>query len=113
MIALFTGLLCFGYRVGYTQSNSAMELQSRPVAPARQEPKVEQQAPGLEVEPEIRLENSPPPPGGQLFDPAEPNNPDSPGRKPLARQLGKRLQRPRKADSYLSFLEKTLPVKLA
>lgn len=111
MIALFTGLLFFGYRVGYTQSASAIQLESKPVTPAQENPQVEKQTPAAEVEPEIRLENSPAKSGDQPFGPAEPGSPDPPGEEPLARLLVERAWRPCKADSYFSFLQKTLPAK--
>ena len=111
MIALFAGLLFFGYRVGYTQSASAIQLESTPLAPAQENPQVEKQAPAVEAEPEIRLENSPAKPGDQPFGHAEPGHPGPPGQEPLARLLGDRTRRPCKADSYLSFLQKTLPAK--
>jgi len=86
MVALFTGLLIFGYRVGYRQSANAVQLQ-RPVAPAQESPQVEKQTPAVEVEPEIRLENSPAQPDDGPFGPAEPAGLELAGPKPLARQL--------------------------
>jgi hypothetical protein len=58
MIVLFTGLLFFGFRIGYTQSGEAIRLQSQPLAPAQENPETNPQPPTIEAEPEIRLENS-------------------------------------------------------
>jgi hypothetical protein len=92
MVALFTGLLFFGYRVGYTQSTNAMQLRPGPVEPVQEGPKVEQQAPAVEAEPELRLENSPLKPGDVPADPAGRHNPTSSDRKPLAKQFGEHTQ---------------------
>ena len=94
MVALFTGLLFFGYRVGYMQSANMIQMQSTPAAPAQQSPQVEKQIPAVEVEPELRLENAPARPGDQPFDPAELANPDPAGREPLTRQSGEHPQWP-------------------
>lgn len=86
MVALFTGLLFFGYRVGYMKSANAASAQPRPAAPAQESPQVDQQTPAPPVEPELRLENSPP----ELSHP------------------GEGARRSCKADSYLSLLQKTI-----
>jgi hypothetical protein len=71
MIVLFTGLLFFGYRVGYTQSSNNIQYQSKPLAPAQETPQFDQERPTVEAEPEIRMENSAPaqPEGHPLFAP--------------------------------------------
>lgn len=71
MVTLFTGLLFFGYRVGYRQSAKAVEMQSAPAAPVQESPQVDQQAPATQIEPELRLENVPPKPGEDRWGPAE------------------------------------------
>jgi uncharacterized iron-regulated membrane protein len=111
MVALFTGLLFFGYRVGYMQSAKAASGPPRPAAPAQESPQVDQQTPAAEVEPELRLENSPAGPGDPRFEPSEPGSPDPAGREPLALHAGENPRRPCKADSYLSLLQKTIPAK--
>jgi hypothetical protein len=84
MVALFTGLLFFGYGIGYRQSTNAIQGQSAPMAPTQERPQVERQDPAVDIEPEIRLENSPEKPGVEPFAPAEHNHSQAPGKKPLA-----------------------------
>jgi hypothetical protein len=108
MVALFTGLLFFGYRVGYMKSANAASAQPRPAAPAQESPQVDQQTPAPEVEPELRLENTRPGLGGPRFELSEPGSPDPAGRQRLARHAGEGPRRPCKADSYLSLLRKTI-----
>ncbi len=113
MVALFTGLLFFGYGVGYRQSLNTMQSQTGALAPTQERPRVEKQAPAMDIEPEIRLENTPPQPGVAPFGWAEPRRADpAQGRsaeKPVAQRLHNRLQRPCKADAYVSSLGKARP----
>jgi hypothetical protein len=108
MVALFTGLLFFGYGVGYRQSAKAIQGQSTPITPMQERPQVQRQDPAANVEPEIRLENSPAVPNDPSIGPAEPLRAEPSGGKPLARQ-GKALpQGACRTDSQLSSLRKSL-----
>jgi hypothetical protein len=111
MVTLFTGLLFFGYRVGYKRSVSATQVPARPVAPAQQSPQTEQEAPAVEVEPEFRLENSPERPSGEPFGAAQPDDPAASSPKPLAWDLAERPARPCMAGVYVAYQQKTLPAK--
>jgi hypothetical protein len=90
MVALFTGLLFFGYRVGYMQSAKASRTDAAPAAaaPAPEKPQVEQQVPAVQAEPELRLENTPAEPGDERFGPAGSGAPDAAIQQPLALLAG-------------------------
>jgi hypothetical protein len=110
MVALFTGLLFFGYRVGNAHNRNTVEAPSTPMAPAQESPSREQEAPaGVPGEPEIRLENTSPDNGGDSLPASNPGDPGRESSKPLA--LGGEAPHPCKADAYWSFLRKTLPSK--
>jgi hypothetical protein len=109
MVALFTGLLFFGYRVGNAHNRQPLDPSTAPVAPAQEGPRNEQEAPPtIDAEPEIRLENQQPGQLNDLLPAANPEDPEKEKRKPLAR-VGERPRHPCKADAYWSFLRKTLP----
>jgi hypothetical protein len=108
MVVLFTGLLIFGYRVGYSQSTNAAKVQATPAPVQQESPQIEKQTPAVQAEPELRLENSPLKRGGQPFVSAQPGW-DLSSHDPLVRQLGEAPQHPCKAGLYLSYLRKTLP----
>lgn len=96
MVALFTGLLFFGYRVGYMHSAKAVQTEAAPpaaAAPAQESPHVEKQVPAVEAEPEIRLENTPAHPGPEPFG-VEPGATDAEVPQPLALLSGDSQVRP-------------------
>ena len=112
MVALFTGLLFFGYRVGNAHNNNAVELPSTPVAPAQESPGRQRQTPvGGEIEPEYRLENaSPEKPGDLRQAPVRLDRRDETGPRRLT-QRDEDSPHPCKADTYWSFLRKAVPTK--
>lgn len=113
MVALFTGLLFFGYRVGNAHNQNAVDLPSTPVAPAQEKPRSQPEIPaGVEIEPEIRLENT------------APSELNGPSRVPvrygghseqfwpyLAEAAGEAPQVGCKTDNYWSFLRSAVPSK--
>ncbi len=113
MVALFTGLLFFGYRVGNAHSQNAVDLPPTPVAPAQEQPRSQPELPaGVEIEPEIRLENTVP---GELNGPSR-----VPVRfggapegvwLPLAEAASEAPQVGCKTDDYWSFLRSAVPSK--
>lgn len=113
MVALFTGLLFFGYRVGNAHNQNAVELPPTPVAPAQEKPDSQQEVPaGVEIEPEIRLENTAPEkPNEPLRAPAKLDGPAEGDWQPLAKGPGESSHGPCKADDYWSFLRQAVPSK--
>jgi hypothetical protein len=111
-VALFTGLLFFGYRVGNAHNKSAIERPATPVAPAQETPGRKEMPAGVEIEPEIRLENVPPEKLDDLQQaPVRMDSPRGERPNPLAQRVGEGTQRPCKADNYWSFLRTAVPSK--
>lgn len=112
MVALFTGLLFFGYRVGNAHNKSAVERPATPVAPAQETPGKKDTPAGVELEPEIRLENAPPEKlDGLQQAPARMDSPGENSGRRLAQLAGEGVERPCKADNYWSFLRAAVPSK--
>jgi hypothetical protein len=112
MVALFTGLLFFGYRVGNAHNKSAVERPATPVAPAQETPGRKDTPAGVELEPEIRLENVAPEKLDDLHpEPVRMDSPDENSGRPVAHLAGEGGERPCKADNYWSFLRTAVPSK--
>ncbi|MEX2300259.1 MAG: hypothetical protein WD733_04945 [Bryobacterales bacterium] len=112
MVALFTGLLFFGYRVGNAHNKSAVDRPATPVAPAQETPGRKEMPAGVELEPEIRLENVAPEKLDDLHPaPARMDSPGANSSRPLAQLAGEGVERPCKADHYWSFLRAAVPSK--